>query len=330
MFRKIYLFTCVLVLFMIVGGGCVVSSPQYHIDMYCGRTEIKSMPLARYWFCTWGTWDNFNENLVAVPFAVPLFLPVGISLDIVTDMALCPLDLFLSFALEEENTFSLIEENDAFYISLPERKPSIAYSSSFGEDCRLLLLKIHKGGISIKGDVSVYGSGEKEGVWIFTENELIIERGTRRNVVSYENGTGILLVLGRNFTPIPNPLPLMQQRKRGYQLYTDSLGFFSLTDCDNLKEALAKKTWMMHGRHVTGKHSRLVSFLDSHYLYFEKIETQIRTRLVEAKADSDSKITLKLSKTKDFQGSIVDLGLVSDNLRDIRKINTDLPEKNHD
>ena len=167
MFRKIHLFTCVLVLFMIVGGGCVVLSPQYHIDMYCGRTEIKSMPLARYWFCTWGTWDNFNENLVAVPFAVPLFLPVGISLDIVTDMALCPLDLFLSFALEEENTFSLIEENDAFYISLPERKPSIAYSSSFGEDCRLLLLKIHKGGISIKGDVSVYGSGEKEGVLYF-------------------------------------------------------------------------------------------------------------------------------------------------------------------
>ena len=290
--------------------GCIpVSSPQYHVDMYCGRSECKTFPLARYWFFSWGTWRNFRDNLLFVPFGIPFAFPFGISVDILTDVALFPLDLPLAFFLGENNEYTLSSSNEAIQLSFPQRNPAIAYSSCFGGDSRLFLVYVQRGALEVSGMVSIGGTEKQNGNWRFTPTGLMMSSGKSIQFLSndYDYGSYFLIVASRDFNSLPNPLPFMHYHG-GYQLYTSSLGI--VPTLEFLYETLGKDIQLLQNK-TSYSCIHLKAFLD----YSNGLNTK-RTFLSISNKDASSDGFL-FQKSTDFQGTIFDLGTVSDMLNQL-------------
>lgn len=307
MTKRIASLVCLLLLVLALEGGCIVSSPQYHLDMYCGRTECKAFPFARYWFFSWGTWENFRENLVNVPFMVPLFLPVGISLDLLTDVVLCPIDLPLSFFLGEEDGCMVGKSavDGGYQITVPARKPAVAYSFAFGGDCHLLLLQVRSGEIQVSG-IKDNPKDTSEQTWTFTETTFT-QGSCQTPNMTYPPGSAILLVLGRDFLPIYNPFPWMSLTP-GYKLYMSSLGVFSTKEafCTEIEETISRS----QADGPSYSQSRLRAFLD-----FHNGLSEMWNFLDIPQGAKASEVNIRFYTSQDFQGDLIDLGTVEAWLR---------------
>lgn len=302
--------------YMVLSGCVPISSPQYHIDMYCGRSELKTFPMTRYWLFSWGTWENFRDNFLFVPFCIPFGAPIGISLDMLTDTILFPLDFPLVLFFGEDDEYTLTSTPESFQLSFSRQKPALAYSSNFGKDSRLFLVCVERGALEVSGMVSIKGNNPQKGNWHFTSTGVTIFGGESAKILgeNHGNGSNFLIVASRDFNAIPNPFPFMHYHG-GHQLYTSDLGV--IPSLEQLHEALGKIV-PRHQDNINYSHTHLKVFLD----YFNGFNTK-RTFL-SVSNENGTKDVFVFRKSRDFRGTIFDLGRVSDMLN---RLETDASKK---
>lgn len=305
----------VLLAVLIVCGGCILQSPQYHLDMYCGRVEAKTFPLTRYWFYSYGTGENFNGNVVCVPFAVPLAIPIGISLDLATDLLLSPLDALVAWVASEEDFCVLQEEKDGYRLTLPIRKPTVAYVAGYSPGARLYLIEVKQGALWFEDCTSL----DEERRWTITPTKFyrpILESEKQRLIrmygphsvekeqgLDYARGSRVLLCVVPNRSPFHNIFPFMRQ-PQGHQWFTGQYGVIppSADLTNHLREECIDK-WSR----TKTSYPRIDQFLLHGY--------EFNGQLNAAAPCTDSegqKVEYLFHKSHDFQGTVVELGLAAE------------------
>ena len=127
-------------------GGCMFS-PWYHIQVLIGNAEPRPFPIIRYW--SEYSSEDFNSEVLAVPFAVPFMMPIGYIGDLCIDTLFFPIDWWLGRFSSESTIEVAPSPNERYTITVLVRSAQLHEDDTLLKGCIPLTVHVQSGSLRI-------------------------------------------------------------------------------------------------------------------------------------------------------------------------------------
>lgn len=146
-------------------GGCMLS-PSYHMQMLIGKAEPRPFPIVRYW--AEYSEEDFHDNVLAVPLAVPFLIPIGYVGDFCWDTIFLPLDLPLSLLVSEPEIKMKACVNNRYAITVYTATAQLHEDESLLKGAIPISIQVKSGSLTIR----ISTRTRDEGSFLITSQEI--------------------------------------------------------------------------------------------------------------------------------------------------------------
>lgn len=181
-------------------SGCTFSD-WYHIQMLLGNAEPRPFPIIRYW--SEYSSENFASNVLHVPFAVPLIVPIGYVGDLCFDTVFFPIDWGLSYFSAEPTTKVESCRNGRYTITVQTEVAQLHEDESLLKGCVPLTVYVQSGALSITMRT---GAEEKRTILITPQRIILTYRGGNTECKAIPQAQPLVLMCQPPHYGIPTPL----------------------------------------------------------------------------------------------------------------------------